>query len=154
MRLDVLSDAELKIFAQLEGSGPPAGWVPGEGEDAQPSWLAGTRATARDSPQQGGPRGAGVRAPSLGRGWEEGPVGGWHVGVPWVTPSCAQPASSLQCRPGWTLLSPAYLEQRAPATTPGKVPGDHPAYQAGNGVSQPSVLQKSYLPWCLGAAPG
>lgn len=92
MRLDVLSDAELKIFAQLEGSGPLAGWVPGAGEDAQPSWLAGTHATAHDSPQESGPRSAGVGAPSLGRG----PVGGWHVGVPWATPSHAQPASSLQ----------------------------------------------------------
>ena len=42
MRLNMLSDTELKIYAQLDGSGPPAGWVPGEVEDA---WLLAGRHT-------------------------------------------------------------------------------------------------------------
>lgn len=75
--------------------------------------------------------------------------------VPWAAPSRAQPTSSPQHQPGWTHLSTACLEQRAPATAPGKVVGDHPAYQAGNGngVSQPSVLQESYLTLPSGGSP-
>lgn len=91
----MLSDAELKIYAQLGGSGPPAGRVPGEGEDAQPSWLSGLCATEHGSPQHGSPCSAGIWSPSLRQGSEEGQMGGWHVDVPWAAPSCVQPSSSL-----------------------------------------------------------
>lgn len=89
MRLDILSNVELKIDAQLEGSGPLAGWAPGKGDEAWPSLLGGTYGTAL------GPVPSSVAPAVLASGH---PVWGWAekrakwVGGTWVCPGRGVPS--------------------------------------------------------------
>lgn len=148
MRLDILSNVESKIDAQLEGSGPLAGWAPGEGDEAWPSLLGGTYGTAL------GPVPSGVAPAVLASGhpvWGRAEKRAKWVGGTWVCPGGSlpmlSPVSSLQCLPGWILLSMACLEQRAPRATPGNIPGD---WEWG---VQASILQKSRLTLLSGGSP-
>lgn len=93
MRLDILSNVELTIDAQLEGSGPLAGWAPGEGDEAWPSLLGGTYGTAL------GPVPSGVAPAVLASGhpvWGRAERRAKWVGGTWVCPGGPFPCSA-QC---------------------------------------------------------